>query len=106
MPSSESAMPPRAELANITPIAFIPVRITTPNSAGSLMPSIWVTVAEMPAVLTAALLVRKAIANHTAAFAKPYIAQTVISGLNPVVAMSDVSIMMNMWCIPVITAIG
>ena len=71
MPSSESAMLPNAELANITLIAFIPVRITTLNSAGSLMPSIWVTVAEMPAVLTAALLVRKAIAKHTAAFAKP-----------------------------------
>ncbi len=35
------------------------------------------------------------IARHTAALAKPYIAQTVISGLKPVPAISEVSIIMN-----------
>ncbi|WP_159072125.1 hypothetical protein [Trichococcus paludicola] len=31
--------PQKAELANITPIAFIPVRIMTPSNAGSMIPS-------------------------------------------------------------------
>ncbi|MBU5584599.1 hypothetical protein KQJ29_34095, partial [Enterococcus sp. S181_ASV_20] len=62
--------------------------------------------AEIPAVFTEVLRVLKAIAKQTAALAKPYIAQTVINGLKPVVAIKEVSIMINIWGIPVMTAIG
>src|SRR5699024_7615290 len=94
-PSKANIAPPKAEPAIIILRGRIPYLRITPKSAGSLTPNNWVNPDDVAITLADFFLLRIAIAKATAALAKPYIAQTVISGLKPVAARRVVSIVIN-----------